>query len=321
MKATNQPSVYVGTYAKYNNSNLSGKWINLLTCKGYTDFVQKCKEVHKDEADPELMIQDSENLPDGLGCGEWIDEEEFNDIVKDALSDTKYQIIDYSEKAIAVIGDTKGIKDQLKKMGGRFNARLTCGAGWVFSKTKLQALKTLLNADVEAADVEAPEHIYKESLLEFAKSQNEDCSYYTKKYIGAIKINGLYMLFGKQSIQNKFCFPDEGPSYDYYKELKGNKDKLKKYFLAENLRDIDDKLDNVKSNKPAYLCKDLFGTLYLSFPKSWESCDGILATNDNKEEITKALQFCKTEFEKRLQTYLKKYDVSKLNIWTYWADR
>ena len=39
------------------------------------------------------------------------------------------EIIDYSEKAIAVIGDTKPIKDQLKELGGRFNSRLTCGAG------------------------------------------------------------------------------------------------------------------------------------------------------------------------------------------------
>lgn len=31
------------------------------------------------------------------------------------------EIIDYSEKAIAVIGDTKPIKDQLKELGGRFN--------------------------------------------------------------------------------------------------------------------------------------------------------------------------------------------------------
>ncbi len=43
------------------------------------------------------------------------------------------KIVDYSEKSFAVIGDTKPIKDDLKKMGGRFNGRLTCGAGWIFS--------------------------------------------------------------------------------------------------------------------------------------------------------------------------------------------
>lgn len=47
------------------------------------------------------------------------------------------KIIDYSARAIAVIGDTKPIKDKLKEMGGKFNFRLTCGAGWIFPKTKM----------------------------------------------------------------------------------------------------------------------------------------------------------------------------------------
>ena len=46
------------------------------------------------------------------------------------------QIIDYSEKAIAVCGDTREVKESLKALGGRFNGRLTCGAGWIFSAKK-----------------------------------------------------------------------------------------------------------------------------------------------------------------------------------------
>ena len=55
------------------------------------------------------------------------------------------QIVNYSEKAIAVIGDTRAIKDTLKAIGGRFNAHLTCGAGWIFSKSKEEAIKAALN--------------------------------------------------------------------------------------------------------------------------------------------------------------------------------
>lgn len=55
------------------------------------------------------------------------------------------QIIDYSKKAIAVVGDTRAIKDTLKTLGGRFNAHLTCGAGWIFSKSKEDAIKATLN--------------------------------------------------------------------------------------------------------------------------------------------------------------------------------
>ena len=55
------------------------------------------------------------------------------------------QIIDYSEKAIAVVGDTRAIKDTLKTLGGRFNAHLTCGAGWIFSKAKEATIREALN--------------------------------------------------------------------------------------------------------------------------------------------------------------------------------
>ena len=63
-----------------------------------------------------------------------------------AVPHGEIQIIDYSEKAIAVIGDTKPIKEQLKDLGGRFNFRLSCGAGWIFPKTKLTEIENLLSA-------------------------------------------------------------------------------------------------------------------------------------------------------------------------------
>lgn len=54
------------------------------------------------------------------------------------------EIIDYSEKALAVVGNTRPIADTLKALGGRFNARLSCGAGWIFSKRKEAELRAAL---------------------------------------------------------------------------------------------------------------------------------------------------------------------------------
>ena len=55
------------------------------------------------------------------------------------------KIVDYSEKSFVVIGNTKPIKEMLKQLGGKFNPHLTCGLGWIFSKSKkekvLMALK------------------------------------------------------------------------------------------------------------------------------------------------------------------------------------
>ena len=54
------------------------------------------------------------------------------------------EIIDYSEKVVAVVGNTKPIKEELKSLGGRFNFRLSCGAGWIFPKSKQIELQNLL---------------------------------------------------------------------------------------------------------------------------------------------------------------------------------
>lgn len=62
-----------------------------------------------------------------------------------------FTIVDYSERSIAVFGDTKAIKEQLAALGGRFNKYLTQNrqkcAGWVFPKSKQAELLQLLNVN------------------------------------------------------------------------------------------------------------------------------------------------------------------------------
>src|SRR5262245_28452984 len=55
--------IYVGTYAKYNNGSIAGKWLDLEDYSDKEAFLGACKELHKDEADPELMFQDFEGFP------------------------------------------------------------------------------------------------------------------------------------------------------------------------------------------------------------------------------------------------------------------
>lgn len=77
------------------------------------------------------------------------DEPEKKEVVRnveDVLA-SEINIIDYSEKAFAVIGETKPIADILKNLGGRFNRKLSCGAGWIFSKRSLENVKEALNVN------------------------------------------------------------------------------------------------------------------------------------------------------------------------------
>jgi hypothetical protein len=59
-----------------------------------------------------------------------------------------FTIVDYSEKALAVFGNTRDIKEELMVLGGRFNPKLMHNgekkAGWVFSKFKETELRNLL---------------------------------------------------------------------------------------------------------------------------------------------------------------------------------
>lgn len=68
------------------------------------------------------------------------------------------EVVDYSEKAIAVFGDTKAIKEQLKELGGRFNPSLNYNgekrAGWIFSKRKADEVRELLVPSAEESKEE-----------------------------------------------------------------------------------------------------------------------------------------------------------------------
>lgn len=71
------------------------------------------------------------------------------DLLVSETAGCEYTFVDYSEKAFAIFGDTKTVKDILKQHGGRFNPHLNKDGqkqpGWIFSKTKENELKKALS--------------------------------------------------------------------------------------------------------------------------------------------------------------------------------
>lgn len=67
-----------------------------------------------------------------------------NKVAVKTISAQGVELIDYSEKSFAIIGETKPIKETLKSLGGSFNGRLSCGPGWIFSKSKIDTVKQTL---------------------------------------------------------------------------------------------------------------------------------------------------------------------------------
>lgn len=77
-----EPSVYVGTYHKYNCGSLRGMWIDISSFDGYDEFIGFCEAIHADEPDPELMCQDYEGFPEQWYNEGFITREDFDNIKK-----------------------------------------------------------------------------------------------------------------------------------------------------------------------------------------------------------------------------------------------
>ena len=87
MEATSlsEARIYVGTYAKYNDGSIEGKWFDLSDFSDKDEFYEACAELHADEKDPEYMFQDWENIPDELIGESWLSDNFFD--IRDAMDD------------------------------------------------------------------------------------------------------------------------------------------------------------------------------------------------------------------------------------------
>lgn len=287
------PRVYVGTYKKYNSGSLAGGWVSLNECEDYQAFLRKCRALHRGERDPEYMIQDSEGFPDGLDCMEWLSEQEFAD-VKGACKE--------SENVPDVLSPAEQLQAAL--------------------------LANLSTPSQAVASVVHTPGMYKAWLEEFATADPKWADYYRKHYVGAVKMHDGFYLIEKPSIQNRFCFHDEGPQYDYYCEIMADKERrLSAYFKRENLKAFDSVITHIENGTSGgdnrVWWSKAVDQLYIHFGEHYrvqEKDDVTLCTDTEKAQLLAAVKWGRELFEKRLDAYLKRYGVSKLHTWTYWAD-
>ncbi len=78
------------------------------------------------------------------------------DISVESLSD-ELRIVDYGERTIAVVGDTKPHKDALKSIGGYFVFRTQWGPAWVFRDKKRDVVQAYINGDTSVITREEEE--------------------------------------------------------------------------------------------------------------------------------------------------------------------
>lgn len=82
----------------------------------------------------------------------------------------------YSEKCIVVRGETKTYLNELKELGGKWNAGLKGGGGWIFPTTKLDKVTILVNRVKNN-----PKESVKETLKVQEPSKFQEKEYITRK--------------------------------------------------------------------------------------------------------------------------------------------
>ena len=125
------PSIYVGTYAAYNNGSLKGKWFDLEDYADADDFYKAIKAFHcnpdnddsrtEPEDDPEFMFQDWEGIPDSMIGECWLHPDLWDEWI--ALDDDEREMVEaYSEHV--------GEFTDLDTVRGAFQGRYASEADW-----------------------------------------------------------------------------------------------------------------------------------------------------------------------------------------------
>lgn len=182
----------------------------------------------------------------------------------------------------------------------------------------------------------------KEPIKEYAmRNGNEE--YYMKHTSAVVELEDGVLLGIEKPRRVALCFHDEGPSYELYEELRADEAKLKEFFIKENLKDLDKQIQRLQGgitdDYPRFIGVHLNeeGTASLS----WRAYDTIsdkglileglaahekdpnfkpLINAEERKRVLEALQEVRASFEKRLNTWWKRYGADKLQIHLYWAN-
>ena len=190
---------------------------------------------------------------------------------------------------------------------------------------------------------------FNDAKAEFLQVNNFDAkSYEAKCYEYALKFDNNFLCFRKPDIKTRFCFGygQNGISteedYEGARSQERNMETNKQTFINANLeglnksiKDLQDFIDYFFDNKNIYfparynkifICKNSYNHLaYLAWSWDYDNIrnkDAIIK-EANKEDLLLIIEVYKQQienFKKRLNTYLKRYGLSKLTTWTYLID-
>lgn len=183
----------------------------------------------------------------------------------------------------------------------------------------------------------------KETINEYLQEVNEKVwaksptmQAYAKKCCSDVfkSQSGYFVEFEKRDIKKRFCFghgqngisteEETNNAFDKAQNAKTNE----QYFIDENLKYYNDWLKELDENEEFYLVPSYKNTKICSivtqryfFYYPYEETKKIekLSKQDLKN-LREVIESEKAKFQKRLNTYLKRYGLSNVHSWTYLVD-
>lgn len=169
------------------------------------------------------------------------------------------------------------------------------------------------------------------------KSSPDMVDFCVKKTAYIVELeNGDIVDIEKPSIQKNFCFGYrlsryDSEEYDSANDMAAHAAKSVDYFLEQNLKDINQMIERLEGKDSRIEFR--IRTHYHGQPEDsklksinafyWHDEEGKKfpkLEGENLQRVIEGYKEVKAAFEKRLNAYLKRYGLSKVNTWSYWQD-
>ena len=169
---------------------------------------------------------------------------------------------------------------------------------------------------------------YIKSLLETTFKNSETMGKHFEKNISnVVKLSAGLMAFNKPSIKTSFCYSydevmDCHAGTDTYRQAQKACDVKAITFFNDNLEDLNRQLKNLQDEKIYYIKNYYNNELAIKFvtERYAERFPAEIISEATEEDVKILIEAVKEEIEKftkRLNTYYKRYGLTKLRTWTY----
>ncbi len=151
--------------------------------------------------------------------------------------------------------------------------------------------------------------------------------------------DGSILAIEKPSIEKNFCFGYsdsryDTEDYDRANAMADHASNSTEYFIEQNMKDINEQIDSLegkgwKASRWIYKIRIPYSgqpedskLKALHVFQSWDENAEKYPTleGENLRRVIEGYKAVRADFEKRLQTYLKRYGMSQVRSWSYWQD-